>query len=69
MYALIMNGCDSVDIAEDINTLLAQYTDKEVKAVDHFGLYYEVYAKDELSWNDNFIPTGDFIVNAFYAER
>ena len=33
MYALVMNGCDSVDIAEDIATLLAQYTDKEVKAV------------------------------------
>lgn len=64
MYALVMDGCDSVDIAEDIDTLLAQYTDKEVKAVDKFGLYYEIYAKDEWSWNDEFIPTGDYIVKA-----
>lgn len=69
MYALIIDGCDAVDIAEDISTLLAQYTDKEVKAVDHFGSYYEVYAKDEHSWNGNFIPTGDYIVKAFNAER
>lgn len=69
MYALVMDGCDSVDIAEDIDTLLAQYTDKEVKAVLKYGIYYEVYAKDEWSWNGNFIPTGDFIVTAFYAER
>lgn len=45
MYALVMDGCDSVDIAEDIDTLLAQYTDKEVKAVLNYGIYYEVYAK------------------------
>ena len=37
MYALVMNGCDSVDIAEDIDTLLAQYTDKEVKAISKYG--------------------------------
>ena len=62
MYALVMNGCDSVDIAEDIVTLLAQYTDKEVKAVLKYGIYYEVYAKDEYSYN--FIPTGDYILKA-----
>lgn len=62
MYALVMDGCDSVDIAEDIDTLLAQYTDKEVKAVLNYGIYYEVYAKDEYS--DNFIPTGDYILKA-----
>ena len=62
MYALVMDGCDSVDIAEDIDTLLAQYTDKEVKAVLNYGIYYEVYVKDEYS--DNFIPTGDYILKA-----
>ena len=62
MYALVMNGCDSVDIAEDINTLLAQYTDKEVKAVLNYGIYYEVYAKDE--YTDKFIPTSDYILKA-----
>lgn len=62
MYALVMDGCDSVDIAEDIDTLLAQYTDKEVKAVLKYGIYYEVYTKDEYS--DNFIPTGDYILKA-----
>ena len=62
MYALVMDGCDSVDIAEDINTLLAQYTDKEVKAVLKYGIYYEVYAKDE--YTGNFIPTGDYILKA-----
>ena len=62
MYALVMDGCDSVDIAEDIDTLLAQYTDKEVKAALNYGIYYEVYAKDEDS--DNFIPTGDYILKA-----
>ena len=62
MYALVMNGCDSVDVAEDIDTLLAQYTDKEVKAVLKYGIYYEVYAKDEYS--DNFVPTGDYILKA-----
>lgn len=51
-----------MDIAEDIDTLLAQYTDKEVKAVLKYGIYYEVYAKDEYS--DNFIPTGDYILKA-----
>lgn len=64
MYALVMDGCDTVDIAEDINTLLAQYTDKEVKAVDIFGLYYQIYKKDEWSWNGEFIPTDDYIVKA-----
>ena len=62
MYALVIDGCDSVDIAKDIDTLLAQYTDKEVKAVLKYGIYYEVYAKDEHS--DNFIPTGDYILKA-----
>ena len=62
MYALVMDDCDSVDIAEDIDTLLAQYTDKEVTAVLNYGIYYEVYAKDECS--DNFIPTGDYILKA-----
>ena len=62
MYALVMDGCDSVDIAEDIDTLLAQYTDKEVKAALNYGIYYEVYVKDEYS--DNFIPTGDYILKA-----
>ena len=47
MYALVIDGCDSVDIAKDIDTLLAQYTDKEVKAVLNYGIYYEVYAKNE----------------------
>ena len=62
MYALVMNGCDSVDVAEDIDTLLAQYTDKEVKAVFNYGIYYEVYAKDE--YTDKFIPTSDYILKA-----
>ena len=62
MYALVMNGCDSVDVAEDINTLLAQYTDTEVKAVLKYGVYYEVYAKDE--YTDKFIPTSDYILKA-----
>lgn len=62
MYALVMDGCDSVDIAEDIDTLLAQYTDKEVKAVLKYGVYYEVYAKDE--YTDNFTPKGDYILKA-----
>ena len=62
MYALVMNGCDSVDIAEDIDTLLAQYTDKEVKAVLKYDIYYEVYAKDE--YTDKFIPTSDYILKA-----
>ena len=64
MYALVRDCCDTVDIAEDIDTLLAQYTDKEVKAVDKFGLYYEIYAKDKQSWNDEFIPIGNYIVEA-----
>ena len=62
MYALVMDGCDSVDIAEDIDTLLAQYTDKEVKAISKYGIYYEVYAKDE--YTDKFIPTSDYILKA-----
>ena len=62
MYALVMDGCDSVDIAEDIDTLLTQYTDKEVKAVLKYGIYYEVYAKDE--YTDKFIPTSDYILKA-----
>ena len=62
MYALVIDGCDTVDIAEDIDTLLAQYTDKEIKAVLKYGIYYEVYAKDEYS--DNFISTGGYILKA-----
>lgn len=56
-----MDGCDSVDIAEDINTLLAQYTDKDVRAVWEYGKY-RIYTKNK--YKDRFTPTGDYILKA-----
>lgn len=61
MYALVMDGCDSVDIAEDIDTLLAQYTNKDVRAVPVDNVY-EIYAKSK--YKDRFALTGDYILTA-----
>lgn len=61
MYALIMKDCDTIYISENIDTLLAQYTYKDVKAVP-VDNGYEIYTKNK--YKDRFTFTGDYILTA-----
>lgn len=61
MYALVMKDCDTIYLSENIDTLLAQYTNKDVRAVPVDNVY-EIYAKSK--YKDRFALTGDYILTA-----
>lgn len=58
MYALVMKDCDTIYLSENIDTLLAQYTNKDVRAVPVDNVY-EIYAKSK--YKDRFALTGVII--------
>jgi hypothetical protein len=61
MYALVMKDCDTIYLSENIDTLLAQYTNKDVRAVPVDNVY-EIYTKSK--YKDRFALTGDYILTA-----